>query len=67
METGYYQHFKGGFYKVIGMATHTETNENLVLYVEVGKDFIWARPLTMFCEMVEHDGKKVRRFEWLRK
>ena len=64
---GYYQHFKGIIYKVIGTCHHTETNETLVLYTKVGEDFIWARPLTMFMEIVDYKGNKVPRFEFLRK
>ena len=62
---GIYKHYKGNFYRVIGMAYHTETNETLVLYNEVGEGKIWARPLNMFIELIELNGKKVPRFEFL--
>lgn len=57
---GLYRHFKGGLYRVCGFATHTETEENLVIYYNV-RDLstLWARPIEMFCETV--DGKP--RFE----
>ncbi len=48
-----YRHFKGGVYRVTVFARHTESKEMLVIYEDVeycGKN--WARPLAMFCEMV---------------
>ena len=56
---GLYRHFKGGLYRVRGFATHTETEENLVIYYNVRDLTLWARPIEMFCETV--DGKP--RFE----
>lgn len=60
MKAGLYQHFKGDFYFVIGTAKHTETNEELVVYVastgahgprpDVGS--LYVRPLDMFQEEV---------------
>ena len=47
---GLYQHYKGGRYEVIGEATHTETEEALVLYRALyGERGLWVRPLEMFC------------------
>ena len=72
IETGIYIHFKGGRYLVIGTATHTETGEPLVLYEPLspkGRDGgkkIWARPLEMFLETVEHEGVRVPRFRIVR-
>ncbi len=58
---GRYQHYKGGKYHVIGSAKHTETEEDLVLYVdESGK--LWARPYEMFFGKVEVDGVQANRF-----
>jgi hypothetical protein len=68
MELGIYQHFKGKKYELLGMARHSETLEELVLYKalyeskEFGKDAIWARPKKMFFETVIHEGKEVPRF-----
>jgi hypothetical protein len=58
-----YRHYKGQFYEVVDIATHTETLEKLVVYRPLyGEGKLWVRPLAMFVEMVEVDGVKVRRF-----
>jgi hypothetical protein len=67
IQTGYYEHFKGGLYIVIGLAEHTETSEHLVLYSPVeNRGKIWARPISMFLQNVEHLGRTVPRFQFLR-
>lgn len=67
IKTGTYKHYKGGMYKVLGVAKHSETLEDLVIYEalydnETSK--LWVRPLTMFSDLVEIDGKQVPRFEF---
>ena len=58
------KHYKGGLYTIKGFATHTETLETLVIYQDsVRAVKTWARPLTMFFETVQYDGKEVKRFE----
>ena len=58
-----YKHYKGGEYKVITMATHTESNEPLVIYKSMLFGSIYARPLNMWFEEVElNDGSKISRF-----
>jgi cyclomaltodextrinase len=68
MKPGKYKHYKGKLYQVIGTARHSETLEELVvykaLYQEEGKN-LWVRPLKMFMEEVEAEGKKMPRFEFL--
>lgn len=60
---GRYRHFKGNEYQVFGMAKHSETQEDLVLYQALyGDGELWARPASMWTELVEHEGKKVPRF-----
>jgi len=63
---GRYRHFKGGEYEVIGVARHSETQEPLVVYRPLYDDSgLWVRPVAMFLEHVEHDGRRVPRFMWL--
>lgn len=63
IESGRYQHFKGNFYQVLHIAKHSETDELLVVYQpEYGDKGIWVRPLTMFDETIERDGKSFKRF-----
>ena len=63
VKTGFYRHFKGGRYEVIGLAKHSETLEEMVVYRALYADGgLWVRPAAMWNEMVEHNGKMVRRF-----
>lgn len=70
IKTGLYRHYKGKEYEVIGIARHSETMEELVIYKalyeseDFGKDAIWARPVSMFTETVTIDGKEIPRFEY---
>lgn len=62
--TGKYRHYKGNDYEVIGVALHSETEEQLVVYRPLyGKGKLWVRPLAMFAERINVDGKQVLRFE----
>lgn len=64
---GKYRHYKGRFYRVIGTARHSETEEELVVYQKLYDDFgLWVRPLGMFTGWVETDGRKVERFAYIR-
>lgn len=68
IKLGRYCHYKSKEkeYKVIGIAKHTETLEELVIYQALyGEGQIWARPINMFLGEVEIDGKKIPRFEYL--
>ena len=61
---GLYRHFKGKYYVVEGVATHSETGEQLVVYRALyGDRELWVRPYEMFREIIERDGKRMRRFE----
>ncbi len=57
-----YRHYKGDHYQVVGLAPHTETEEKMVVYHRVGLDRLWARPLSMWLETVEHEGQTLSRF-----
>jgi Uncharacterized protein conserved in bacteria len=60
---GIYRHYKGNKYKALGIATHSETLEKLVVYQALYGDYgIWVRPLEMFLEKVEISGVLVDRF-----
>ena len=59
----YYRHFKGNIYKVLHVAKHSETLEDIVVYQAMyGEKGIWVRPKKMFEEVIERDGKTFRRF-----
>lgn len=68
LRLGIYEHYKGNRYKVLGVAKHSETHEDLVMYEALYENELsklWVRPLTMFLEDVEIEGKKVQRFKFL--
>lgn len=70
MKLGIYQHIKTrNFYRVIGVALHSETLEELVMYeclYENDKSKLWVRPKKMFLETIELNGKVVPRFQFVR-
>ena len=60
---GRYRHFKGRDYEVVGLARHSETLEELVVYRQLyGDGGLWVRPAAMFAERVQHEGRTVQRF-----
>ena len=60
----YYKHFKGNIYRVLHIAKHSETLEDMIVYQAMyGERGIWVRPKTMFEETIERDSKVIRRFE----
>ena len=59
----YYRHFKGNIYRVLHIAKHSETLEEMVVYQAMyGEGGIWVRPKSMFEEVIERDGQTFRRF-----
>lgn len=63
IEPGRYQHYKGNEYEVIGVARHSETLEDMVVYRALyGEHGLWVRPAGMWNEIVVVDGKEVPRF-----
>lgn len=63
---GRYRHFKGGEYRVLFMARHSETEEWMVVYQALyGERGLWVRPASNWCEEVERDGVIRKRFQYL--
>jgi hypothetical protein len=66
LPSGRYRHYKGNEYQVLGLATHSETDEILVVYrCLYGNYGLSVRPLDMFTEQVEVEGESVPRFRYL--
>ena len=66
IQAGLYRHYKGKEYTVLGVARHSETNEELVVYrQEYGDHGLWVRPKKMFLESVEVAGHEVHRFRYV--
>ena len=64
---GIYRHYKGSLYQVLHVANHSETEEELVVYrCLYGEYGVWVRPLAMFTESIEVNGKEVPRFELIK-
>ena len=63
---GKYRHFKGNEYEVVAVGKHSETLEDYVIYRALyGEGGYWVRPLSMFFENVEREGKTIPRFEYV--
>jgi hypothetical protein len=60
-----YRHHKGNLYRVIFISHHTETGEELVNYQAINSHEYWSRPLSMWEEVVEFNGRFVKRFEFM--
>jgi len=64
---GLYEHYKKLPYKVLGLARHSETLEELVIYQALyGEQGIWARPLSMFLENINVNGELQPRFKFVK-
>jgi len=69
IEPGLYEHYKGNRYEVVGVAHHSETLEELVVYqalyntTDFGENALWVRPLAMFTESIILNGKETPRFK----
>ena len=64
IQKGVYRHYKGNEYRVIDIAKHSETLEDMVVYKALyGNRETWVRPLSMWETPIEVGGKKVKRFE----
>lgn len=66
LRPGRYRHFKGKEYELLFLATHSETREPMVVYRALyGERGVWVRPAAMWSEMIERDGRTVRRFTYI--
>jgi hypothetical protein len=66
IQVGKYRHFKGKEYEVVGVAKHSETLEEMVVYRALyGEGGLWVRPASMWNEEVEKDGKRYKRFTFI--
>ncbi|MCF6206932.1 MAG: DUF1653 domain-containing protein [Sulfurovum sp.] len=66
VKKGIYRHYKGNEYEVLMVATHSETEEPMVVYRALYGDYgYWVRPLEMFTQKVEVNGEMVERFTFL--
>ncbi len=66
LKKGIYEHYKGYKYEVYMTAQHSETEEWMVVYKALyGDEGMWVRPYDMFVEMVEVEGKVIKRFDFV--
>jgi hypothetical protein len=66
IKKGKYRHYKGQYYELIDIATHSETLEKMVIYRALYNDFsLWVRPFDMFFECIEFNGQEQPRFEFI--
>jgi len=65
IKQGRYQHYKGGYYEVIGVAKHSETKADLVVYQSLSDKKLWVRPKEMFLQKIKIDNQMVPRFKLL--
>jgi len=68
VKKGIYKHFKGEKYEVIGVGKHSETLEDYVVYEALYKNKmakLWVRPLDLFTDYKELNGRKVKRFKYI--
>ena len=62
---GKYRHYKGNKYRVVGIAQHSETEEEMVVYKALyGEGKLWVRPLSMWNEKVNVNGMEILRFTY---
>lgn len=67
LKPGIYKHYKGNEYKLLFLATHSETLEPMVVYQALyGEMGIWVRPAKMWSEYVVIEGREERRFEFIK-
>ena len=68
IKPGKYRHVKGTLYEVIGVARHSETQEEMVVYRALyGEYGLWVRPAAMWTETVDREGYHGPRFQYIEK
>lgn len=68
IKLGVYRHYKGNYYALLYIAKHSETTEPMAVYRQLyGNHEVWVRPLRMFTENIQADGKEIPRFTFIRK
>ena len=66
LKPGIYRHFKGNRYRLLYVAKHSETLEEMVVYRALyGEGGLWVRPASMWNEEVEKEGKRYKRFTFI--
>jgi len=66
IKPGRYRHYKGNEYEVIGVGSHSETLEAMVIYRPLyGEGGLWVRPAAMWNEIIEKGGVMIKRFEYI--
>ena len=66
LKLGKYRHFKGGEYRLLGIATHSETMEPMVVYQALyGQKGLWVRPAAMWTEIVKKEDYHGPRFVYV--
>lgn len=66
LQLGIYEHYKGNQYRVLGVARHSETLEEVVMYqAQYADHSFWVRPVAMFYDEVEYNGERKPRFRFL--
>ena len=66
IKIGKYRHFKGNLYEVIGIASHSETLEPMVVYRALyGEGGLWIRPASMWNEQVDREDYSGPRFVYI--
>ena len=65
MKKGVYEHYKGKRYRLLGVATHSETLEKMIVYEALYEGGVWVRPYEMWDEKVLVNGEFVPRFKFI--
>lgn len=66
LKLGKYRHFKGNEYELVGIATHSETLEPMVVYRALyGDNGLWVRPMSMWTEQIDRNGYHGPRFQYI--